>query len=606
MRLILAICLLAISLSTLARNVIINDAFTGVELGAGLRYALSESDSDQPPEKSASVWKTADATLTFGFEPRPLWVNFSITNRQSDTSHLVLDIEYPLLDLVEIWISSDGQPKEYFVLGDTVPQSHNTIDHPHLLASINAPSDTTLDVFMKVQTEATLNVPMSLQTKDAFIEDTQKNIAYYIFLYGILIGIAFYHLVLYLQVREPGFLWFSLFLLTLVSIFSYFQGFFTAYVIPEYRQYSNHLLVWGYALTASFCGLYILRVLNVRKFRPLHARAVDLMILTGGVLIVASLYLSYSVMIRILTLYAVFSVIVVVSCQVRRALDLYEPAYYALLAGAFCAAGMVVTIMEKTGMVTSTMLTRSAGDLGFTLMAIMYALSLSQRMKWEQRQRRLAQADTLRTQGELLQTQEKLNKELDTLVRERTAALEEANDKLKLMSITDPLTGLYNRRHFDDQFYACFNHAVKASGRIAVLLLDIDHFKRINDEFGHPFGDACLVETARRLRVSLPDTQNTIARYGGEEFIIIMPGATQGEANAAAAKVLEQLSKEPVRYSGKSVRVTASIGVISEHPTMTGQADILLKKVDDLLYHAKHNGRNRAVAPDDVQVLNQG
>lgn len=610
---ILALVVTLMTLSLLSslsysKDIIIDDEFRSQPLGEGLRYWLATSHDDRPPPLSSPLWQTSESTLTFGFDQRQLWVTFRIQNYSSDTARLVLDIQYPLLDVVGIEFrngnpSSLHLPAELptklpteLLLGDTVEQTPGLPKHPHLIAPFDLPVGSSVDVVMRIHTEATLNVPMILWDNLTFIEQTQKSIAYYVFLYGILIGIALYHLVLFIQVKETGFLWFSLFLMSLVSVFAYFQGFLTTYVTSDYQQYNNQLLVWGYALTACFCGMYILRILSLRRTQPGHTRSVYFMMATGVVLIVAAPFTGYDIMIRVLTGYAIMSVVIVFSAQIRRALDGFEPAYYATLAGAFCVAGMVVTLFEKTGMVTSTFFTRSAGDLGFTLMAMMYALSLSQRMKWEQSQRRLAQRRNLEVQAELLSTQTQLNKELDSLVQDRTKALEDANEKLKKISITDPLTGLANRRHFDETFYQAYTRALNSQSTLALLLIDIDHFKRINDQYGHPFGDACLVQISERIDSITREYGGIAARYGGEEFIVILPGKSLDEAELIARSIMRLVREQPVAAGDQSARITASIGVHAEIPERPERADKFIDFTDKLLYEAKRQGRDRIIS----------
>jgi len=589
-QLLILLSLVLLSLPASALKVIITDGFTNYNLGTGVKYRLQDDDRRPGPE---DTWEVAKDTPTLGFNPQHLWLHFSVKSRATNTRTLILDVKYPLLDELDVIIEDTAGETITYELGDTRPIERQPIDHPHLLAPITINPGEELQVLIRARSEGTLNVPMTLWAENSFISNSTMNTTFSIAMYGILIGIALYHLLLFAQLRDSGYLWYALFLVTLVSIFSYFQGYFNAYVVPDYRNHSNHFLAWGYALTEITCGFYMLRALGLRETRPGYAFAIYVSMAAGAALVVHSLYAPYSESVKLLTLYVALASIVVVSAQIRRALDRFEPAYYGLAGGAFLVIGLMITIMEKTGVVTSTPITRSAGDLGFTIMAILYALLLSQRMKWEQAKRHEAEHSALISQAELLRTQKQLNQELDTLVSERTLALEEANERLQLTSITDPLTGLYNRRHFDHEYYYLYDRARHGGSWIALLLLDIDHFKRINDRYGHPTGDTCLIEIAERIRAVSENFDGICARYGGEEFIIIMSDRSLEQADRAAKTLLTIIRELPVETSEHSLQVTASIGVAAVQPTEDDDPETLLKHVDDLLYKAKHNGRNQ-------------
>lgn len=582
-------------LSACALDIVVDDSYRETELQQGIRYWLTDDTLATPPAPDSPLWQTSEDTLTFGFEPRTLWLTFTITNESSHAQHLVLDVGYPLLDEVDIHYQLPGRETLSYELGDTRPAENASILHPHIIAVLNLPENQQARVLMRIRTSATLNVPMRLWQVETFIEQSQLDIAWYVMVYGMLVGIALYHLLIYLQLREPGFLWFSIFLFSLVGVFAFFQGILTTYVFPGLRETSNNLLIWLYVIAASSCSLYVLRTLDVKRYRRRYAYSLYGLIALGGILLLLSLLVSYSVIIRLLTVYALISMVVVVNVQIRRSLDRYQPAYYAIAASLFCVVGMIIIVLEKTGAITSTALTRSAGDVGLTLMAMLYAMMLSYRMRWEQIQRKKAQQESYELQVDLLKTQTQLNKELEQLVSKRTEELEKANDQLRTMSITDALTGLYNRRYFDQYFHQQYLEQARNGEPLGILLADIDHFKNINDTYGHPFGDACLIQFAARIEQIIRNKGYTAARYGGEEFIIVLPGADAEETVRLGNALLTALRFRDVSIGDKTVAMTASVGAVSAVPKKGADPDELLKAADEFLYEAKHQGRNRVV-----------
>ena len=189
------------------------------------------------------------------------------------------------------------------------------------------------------------------------------------------------------------------------------------------------------------------------------------------------------------------------------------------------------------------------------------------------------------------------NSELEQKVQQRTAELETLNQRLAQLSITDGLTGLANRRHFDEAFETEWQRALRQGTPLAVLMLDVDHFKRYNDHYGHVAGDDCLRAVAGILKAAVRRAGELPARYGGEEFVVLLPGATEANALAEAENIrsgLELLSL-PHTTSDVAQVVTVSVGVALFQPQRGQNPYSLIQAADAALYEAKHGGRNRVV-----------
>lgn len=188
------------------------------------------------------------------------------------------------------------------------------------------------------------------------------------------------------------------------------------------------------------------------------------------------------------------------------------------------------------------------------------------------------------------------NRELETQIAERTAALSEANRKLQQLSELDGLTGIANRRKFDFVLEREWRRAIREHHPLSLLMLDIDHFKEYNDQYGHPEGDHCLQQVAAVLSVSMQRAGDVVARYGGEEFVVILPGLNAHSACEVAEKIrlAVQNMKLPHQRNPSSV-VTISIGVASAFPGQEMEPSTLVLQADASLYQAKREGRNRVV-----------
>ncbi len=170
-----------------------------------------------------------------------------------------------------------------------------------------------------------------------------------------------------------------------------------------------------------------------------------------------------------------------------------------------------------------------------------------------------------------------------------------ARDELEKLSLTDQLTGLFNRRGFDRAASVALAAAGALGRPVAALMCDIDHFKKINDEFGHEFGDAALRQFAELLRTVVAGDDIVLGRQGGEEFVVLLLGYERRDALALAERLRKACAERSVEMNGESVSISVSIGLAAT-PSCDGQVRALVARADSALYEAKRDGRNRVVA----------
>ncbi|MCX5772937.1 MAG: diguanylate cyclase, partial [Candidatus Hydrogenedentes bacterium] len=170
--------------------------------------------------------------------------------------------------------------------------------------------------------------------------------------------------------------------------------------------------------------------------------------------------------------------------------------------------------------------------------------------------------------------------------------LQEANLRLEELATTDDLTGLWNRRWFIETLDREMLRRSRKGANLALVMLDIDHFKSANDTYGHAFGDRVLVETARILKAKARGT-DVVARYAGDEFVILMPDTSLSEAITAIERIRQELAKHNASDGRNSVRVTFSAGIAAAEGPNAASTDILMRLADNALYEAKRTGRNR-------------
>jgi diguanylate cyclase (GGDEF)-like protein len=178
------------------------------------------------------------------------------------------------------------------------------------------------------------------------------------------------------------------------------------------------------------------------------------------------------------------------------------------------------------------------------------------------------------------------------------------NREMKTKAMHDSLTGLYNRRAFEEIAAHEFSGCERTGLPVSLLLFDLDHFKQINDTFGHAAGDAALRAAAATFQISLREAE-FLCRWGGDEFCALLPYASSGQAQVAAERILRAFRKLDLPLGKKTVRLSVSVGIATDYENSSDLAS-LMKLADAALYQAKQAGRNRfACAWDRPSLLEQ-
>lgn len=195
-----------------------------------------------------------------------------------------------------------------------------------------------------------------------------------------------------------------------------------------------------------------------------------------------------------------------------------------------------------------------------------------------------------------------LNLSLEQKVEERTAELTSANEilsalnkELEEISITDGLTQIFNRRYFMDRLRQEVKRVSRYGPPASILMIDIDHFKKVNDTYGHQAGDVVLSGTAQLIKGKLRET-DLFARYGGEEFVLIATATEQPGALILAERLRAHIEKAEFEHLARRIRVTVSIGLSTWNPSLKDDFEELIRLADAALYRAKEQGRNRVCA----------
>jgi two-component system, cell cycle response regulator len=179
-----------------------------------------------------------------------------------------------------------------------------------------------------------------------------------------------------------------------------------------------------------------------------------------------------------------------------------------------------------------------------------------------------------------------------------------AREELRFRASHDALTGVANRGTILEALRREHSRQMRAGGSFGIIMLDLDHFKKVNDTYGHPCGDAVLQEAARRMNASVRG-YDVVGRYGGEEFLIVVPNADAAATLGLAERIRKTIESTPVATKGGDIRITASLGIAASMDSKRLDSDTVLRLADEALYRAKGRGRNcsEAATPADSDVV---
>ena len=201
-------------------------------------------------------------------------------------------------------------------------------------------------------------------------------------------------------------------------------------------------------------------------------------------------------------------------------------------------------------------------------------------------------ASTLAARWKAEKMAQALNQNLESMVEMRTAELRKAYKQLEYQATHDSLTELLNRRAIFDVLKREISRINRSNNPITIILADIDHFKNINDTYGHSMGDAVLVETAKRLKECIRP-YDSVGRIGGEEFLVVLPECNSEDGTVVAERIRATVARDLFIIPGQSFSITTSIGLATASPSQTLEPDSLITAADQALYRAKRGGRNK-------------
>ena len=522
----------------------------------------------------------------FGFQQGAYWFHATVVNRNPDERHWMLVQRFALLDRIDLYVRyPDGRIVQQ-ASGDLLPFSARSISYRHPNFRIELPPGQTVDILVRAQSQSSMQAPLDLYTPAAFTSlsrDAQFVMGVY---YGILLALFVYNLVLWLTLRDPSYFWYLFHITAFGLVLFTLNGYSFEYLWPNNPWLANVAVPLSICLAIIGMQQFARTFLELPKRFP-RGNIVSIAII--GVCLalgLASLWLPY----RVSTPWATRGVIVSVLWTVTAAIVVlrrgYGPARLFLVAWAVFLAGAAAIAALAFGLLPKNMLTEYGVQIGSAMEMLLLSIALSYRYA------------SLRNENERMAAE--ANMQLERKVAQRTQEvrsalmqLEDAHRRLHDSSRRDGLTGLYNRTHFHENFQLLLKASRDQGQPVSLLMIDLDHFKSINDKYGHLVGDDCLRWAAQRIGQALRMHESSLlARFGGEEFVVVLPGHDLHSAVSVAENLRRKLVEEPCISGAHRLRVSASIGVHTVDPGADIDSDAALSVADQALYAAKANGRD--------------
>lgn len=538
-------------------------------------------------------WTPANGhDLVFSHTNSVYWVQLKVRNSGSTQRLWYLKLNYPLLDEVTFWQSGPNSP-EKIQTGDSYPFASRGVDYRYFLLPVTLEPNESRTITLRVKSSGALNVPLTFETPEEVISHSNHLTLTHGMFYGAMLVFAAFNLLLFFS-SGTAYYFYNAFYMAAMGLFLFAMGGFgNQYFWPESAGFANTSIPLALALCALSMTLFGGSFLEIDK-RTRPALAVKTLAWACIGFLALTFVLPYTKTIllnTVLALVVISSLFVIALIRWRQG---YQPAIWYVGSWLIMLIGALIYAMAAFGYLADFLARESLMQMavGGQVILLNYAMVQRWRLLHEK----------------LLAVEHGARTELEFKVHERTAQLrntmrelEKANRQLATLSLNDSLTGLYNRRHMDNVLPELCAEARRTGQPLTLVLIDADHFKTINDTWGHGFGDTCLQVIAEILTRHVKRPRDIAIRFGGEEFALLLPGTDVHGAQKVSEAILG--NAEHISLSGpdgEPARITLSAGIASLGENEDKEQ--LFDRADKALYQAKEQGRNRSIVSEAVPV----
>ncbi|MDE2402697.1 MAG: GGDEF domain-containing protein [Burkholderiales bacterium] len=586
-----------------AEVVVLDDAFTSLVMGRHVRVLedktaqLGLTDILRKPAQSPEWSDRHREDLNFAYSNSAFWLRGELVNRASHRSEWLLSLRYPLLDYVDLYVVWPDGRVQHHASGDRRPFASRPVRDRNFYFPLTLRPGEQVQVFARVQSQGSLQAPLEISTTH-HQEQRAQNEQLLLGLYsGALLAMLLYNLLLYASLRDRAYLYYVVYIVLFGIAQSTLSGLAYEYLWPNSPNWGNQATPVFMGLAGWSLVLFSRQFLDTRR----HAAHIDAVMRVLQWLFVAivpaTFVMSYAWSVKLatlLTLVAPLLMLILTAILLRQGV---RQAYYFLWAFGGLLLGFMLNSLNRFGLMESSLLTDYGMQIGSLLEITLLSFALAHRLKLSQQANmRLQRAHAAELEASVLAR----TRDLDNAMAELTRA----NARLQDLSVRDSLTGLHNRQFLAERLPEMWRFAQRWHQPLSVLMIDIDHFKQVNDQHGHAAGDEALRQVAAVLSEIIRRPGDHAVRYGGEEFLVILPQTDLAGAAHMAESIRLGVQSLDVHYADQAIVLTVSIGVACTIPAAHSLPETLLNAADELLYEAKHGGRNRcALQPQALEEL---
>lgn len=576
----------------------LNEGINVYDVGSQIAYyedksaTITLNDAINLKDSSAFTIATGESP-SFSSTNSAYWFHFSAINFSHDQKKWYAIINYPLLDEIQFNIIH-SEATSTINTGDRSTFDTRPVNHQYFVFPIAFKSNETIDIYIRVVSSGAINVPIQLYQAEELFYTSNTNALLQGLHYGTLLILSIYNALLFFSTRSKSYLYNALYMLSLGIFMFSISGLSFQYWWPNNPGIANTAIPVSEGFVILTIALFARSFLYTSTSQVKTLLATNIITAFGIIIILLGLFAPYHFAVKAGTLLGMIGIVMVYATGIARMAEGYRPAKSFVIAWTIFLAGALTYALATFGYISGQFIQEYIIRIATGAQVIFINFALATRIRVLNKQ--------------LIETETRAKVSLESQVNERTFQLQQAMSELSLLngtlkekSTTDELTGIANRRFFNDTLDEYIKLATREKKPISLLLIDIDHFKKVNDHYGHLIGDECLKLTASSIKLCLHRPGDFLARYGGEEFVVVLPNTNTQGAEIIATQILTSVRKHHYKTSNIDIKLTVSIGMSAISPPDLNKAS-LISLADKALYIAKNAGRDTINSGKDLTL----
>ncbi len=566
-------------------------ALDGSEQGLDLRphlQLLRDPGGRLTPEQAmAAEQPFAPAPdLNLGFSRDAVWLRLELQSRAERARAWQIEFGYAPLDRIELFSERNGSLQRQ-IGGDSVPAGQRSSEHLSPAFRVRLEPGEQRVLYFRAQSSGNLSLDARIWQAEAFARHSRLGLMLQSAYCGLWMALAGYNLMLFLAVRERSLLLYALFVASLGCAMLAYGGLGAEYLWSAGGEFGNRALPLSLALAMAAATLFARDFLGTRAALPRWHRALRLAAAAQLGVALGTLLLPLGEALPVLAVSAGAGILLLLACGLR-GLPGSPAARIFVVAELPLMLGALLLVLHSFALLPPSLFTIHGIQLGAALEMLLLSCGMAARLRRRRipRERRAGAASGGAGPRGLEQGQERPRGQGGG---RRAPGPAEGHARLSQLALQDPLTGVANRAGLNLRLAQAWQQAHQRQELLALILLDLDGFKAVNDRHGHAIGDLLLTQVAARLQASARAT-DLVARLGGDEFVLICEAIDNAEqALALAERILHSLG-QPMQLGELRLSLSASIGI----SICNGQSyESLLHEADQAMYLAKADGRSR-------------